>query len=77
MTDKKEPDPAIDHYRAHEIKEHAEQTYKMDRLLAMRWGIKAVNERNNPFNYHTHRVAYKAWQHAYLKLLFDKHRGRE
>ncbi len=70
MTDTK-PDPAIAFYQDHDIKEHAKQTCNMDRLLAVRFGLCLgdINERNNPFNYHTQRAAHQKWQNAYLKEL--------
>ncbi len=71
MNTTQKQDPAIAFYQNHDIKEHAKQTCNMDRLLAVRFGVdvKAINERNNPFNYRTHRKAYKKWQAAYLKEL--------
>ncbi len=72
MTQGKGIGKAKTFYRYHEIQSHAKQTYEMDRRLAKEFDIKQVNERNNPFNYNTHRTAYKQWQSAYLKEVFGK-----
>ncbi len=72
MTDKKQLGKAELFYRYHEILAHAKETYQMDKRLAKEFGIKAVKERNNPFDYNTHRRQFKWWQNAYLKEMFDK-----